>query len=113
MTDSAGLAGAPSRPTLAGDRVRLRPGDQRDVAALCAILAEPTVARWWGDPESAGQGRGIGTEAVGLLARFLCEQRGRHRLTIDPARNAGGAGRGGAGHASSPRPNGREERKTA
>ena len=135
MTGSADLAGALSRPTLAGDRVRLRPGDQRDVAALCAILAEPAVARWWGDPESAGQvraklvgddpsvllvievdgqvaggieyyeetepmyrhagidiylsgrcqGRGIGTEAVGLLARFLCEQRGHHRLTIDPA----------------------------
>jgi aminoglycoside 6'-N-acetyltransferase len=32
-----------------------------------------------------GQGQGLGTEAVGLLARFLCEQRGHHRLTIDPA----------------------------
>jgi aminoglycoside 6'-N-acetyltransferase len=29
--------------------------------------------------------RGVGTEAVWLLARFLCEQRGHHRLTIDPA----------------------------
>jgi aminoglycoside 6'-N-acetyltransferase len=135
MTDSAKLAGAQSRPTLAGQRARLRPGDQRDVAALCAILAEPAVARWWGEPESAGQvetkllgedpsvllvievdgevaggieyceetepmyrhasidiylgdrsqGRGIGTEAVGLLARFLCGERGHHRLTIDPA----------------------------
>ena len=32
-----------------------------------------------------GQGQGLGTEAVALLARFLCEQRGHHRLTIDPA----------------------------
>ena len=29
--------------------------------------------------------RGVGTEAVRLLATFLCEQRGHHRLTIDPA----------------------------
>ena len=135
MTGSPSLAGAQSRPTLAGERARLRPGDQRDVAALCAILAEPAVARWWGEPESADQvrakligedtsvllvieadgevaggieyyeenepmyrqasidiylsdrcqGRGLGTEAVGLLARFLCDQRGHHRLTIDPA----------------------------
>ncbi len=34
---------------------------------------------------SGYQGRGIGSEAVGLLARFLCEQRGHHRITIDPA----------------------------
>jgi aminoglycoside 6'-N-acetyltransferase len=31
------------------------------------------------------QGRGVGTEAVALLARFLFERRGHHRLTIDPA----------------------------
>lgn len=31
------------------------------------------------------QGRGAGTEAIGLLARFLFEQRGHHRITIDPA----------------------------
>lgn len=31
------------------------------------------------------QGRGAGREAVGLLARFLFEQRGHHRITIDPA----------------------------
>ena len=31
------------------------------------------------------QGRGAGTEAVRLLARFLFEQRGHHRITIDPA----------------------------
>jgi aminoglycoside 6'-N-acetyltransferase len=31
------------------------------------------------------QDRGAGREAVALLARFLFEQRGHHRLTIDPA----------------------------
>ena len=122
------------RPELAGRRVRLRPGGERDVPVLCAILAEPEVACWWGDPPASvvaaklrgddesvllvietdgqviggveyheenepmyrhagidiylsarGQGQGFGTEAVALLARFLCEQRGHHRLTIDPA----------------------------
>lgn len=31
------------------------------------------------------QGRGLGTEAVRTLARYLIEERGHHRLTIDPA----------------------------
>jgi aminoglycoside 6'-N-acetyltransferase len=31
------------------------------------------------------QGRGIGTDAVRTLARYLLEERGHHRLTIDPA----------------------------
>lgn len=125
----------PPRPALAGAQVRLRPGDDRDVPLLQAILAEPEVAFWWGDPEPAsvvaaklrgddesvllvveaagqilggieyheenepmyrhagidiylsarGQGQGFGTEAVALLARFLFEQHGHHRLTIDPA----------------------------
>ncbi|HEU5003021.1 MAG TPA: GNAT family protein [Actinomycetota bacterium] len=34
---------------------------------------------------TAHQGRGLGTEAVGLLVRFLIDQRHHHRLTIDPA----------------------------
>jgi aminoglycoside 6'-N-acetyltransferase len=34
---------------------------------------------------AAYQGRGAGTEAVALLARWLVEARGHHRLTIDPA----------------------------
>jgi aminoglycoside 6'-N-acetyltransferase len=34
-------------------------------------------ARW--------RGRGIGTEAIVLAARYLFEERGHHRLTIDPA----------------------------
>jgi aminoglycoside 6'-N-acetyltransferase len=31
------------------------------------------------------QGRGIGTDAVRTMARYLVEERGHHRLTIDPA----------------------------
>jgi aminoglycoside 6'-N-acetyltransferase len=31
------------------------------------------------------QDRGIGTEAVALVARFLLDRRDHHRLTIDPA----------------------------
>jgi len=102
---------------------------------LHAILAEPSVSRWWGEPDpvtvieddlrgsgssallvvevggqvaggiqyheeadpmyrhagidiylgSHFQGRGVGREAVALLARYLFEQRGHHRITIDPA----------------------------
>lgn len=33
----------------------------------------------------AVQGRGIGTDAVRTMARYLVEERGHHRLTIDPA----------------------------
>jgi aminoglycoside 6'-N-acetyltransferase len=34
---------------------------------------------------TAAQGRGLGAEAIRLLARFLIEVRGHHRLVIDPA----------------------------
>jgi aminoglycoside 6'-N-acetyltransferase len=120
---------------LRGERVTVRPGGQADVADLLRILAEPSVARWWGmdaphddlldtlegrsdvvrlvvevDGQVAGaveyyeepqpeyrhanidvflgsrfQGRGLGTELVGLVARFLVGDCGHHRLTIDPA----------------------------
>jgi aminoglycoside 6'-N-acetyltransferase len=33
----------------------------------------------------AAQGLGLGTDAVRTLARYLVEERGHHRLTIDPA----------------------------
>ena len=125
----------PAQPVLTRRGVRIRPGQPGDAERLRAILAEPSVSRWWGVPdpldviedglrgddeglllvveiggEVAGgiqyseeddpmyrhagidiylgrrfQGRGAGTEAVGLLARFLFEQRGHHRITIDPA----------------------------
>jgi aminoglycoside 6'-N-acetyltransferase len=31
------------------------------------------------------QGQGLGTEAIRVLARWLFEERGHHRLTIDPS----------------------------
>jgi aminoglycoside 6'-N-acetyltransferase len=31
------------------------------------------------------QGKGLGTDAIRTLARFLIDERGHHRLTIDPA----------------------------
>ena len=121
-------------PSLVGRKVTLRPGRPGDAPKLRAILAEPSVSRWWAEPDpvevieeelrgdDAGvllvveidgqvaggiqyheendpmyrhagidiylgrrfQGQGAGTEAVGLLARFLFEERGHHRVTIDP-----------------------------
>jgi aminoglycoside 6'-N-acetyltransferase len=124
------------RPRLVGKLATVRPGRAEDVPALREILAEPSVMRWWGEPEPADytaaklsgagagtvllvievdgavaggieyheenepmyrhagidlclgeryQGRGVGTEAVGMVARFLIEGRGHRRLTIDPA----------------------------
>ena len=128
-------ARTPAGPVLAGRRVRLRPGQPGDAQRLHAVLAEPSVSRWWGDPDpvaviEAGlrgggsslllvvevggqvaggisyheeddpmyrhagidiylggrfQGQGAGREAVALLARYLFEERGHHRITIDPA----------------------------
>ena len=34
---------------------------------------------------TAAQGRGLGREAIELVTTYLFEQRGHHRLTIDPA----------------------------
>ncbi len=34
---------------------------------------------------SAWHGQGLGTDAVGTLARWLVRERGHHRVTIDPA----------------------------
>jgi aminoglycoside 6'-N-acetyltransferase len=119
---------------LRGTRLLLRPLRPQDVSRLVEIVAEPEVARWWGDvPEAelsakaagegdaegftveldgevvgmiqvyeepdpryrhagidiflsyAATGRGLGREAVGLLASHLLDDRGHHRLTIDPA----------------------------
>ncbi|MEP6598370.1 MAG: GNAT family protein [Actinomycetota bacterium] len=125
----------PMLPTLVGERVTLRPGSGQDAQRLHSIGGEPSVARWWGEPDPVdeiaanlrgdsgefllvievdgdvvggiqyseenepmyrhagidiylatnSQGRGYGTEAVALLARFLVDHRGHHRLTIDPA----------------------------
>jgi aminoglycoside 6'-N-acetyltransferase len=77
-----------------------REGLLRDGAAF-AIEVDGSLAGWLGfheenDPDyrSAGldiilapeyQGRGLGPEALRLAARWLVDDRGHHRLTIDPA----------------------------
>lgn len=126
---------AESHSTLIGPRVMIRAGTGSDAGTLHQILMEPSVRRWWRDPDppaqieqqlhSSGpeillvievegqvaggiqyyeelepdyrhaaidiflghqwQGRGLGTQAVWLLARYLFQQRGHHRLTIDPS----------------------------
>jgi aminoglycoside 6'-N-acetyltransferase len=40
-------------PTLQGPRLRLRAAGPVDRAALAAILAEPSVRRWWGETRPA------------------------------------------------------------
>ena len=42
---------APARPVLTGRTVTLRPGRPGDAERLRAILAEPSVSRWWGPPD--------------------------------------------------------------
>ena len=49
--NSADSPGFGSLPVLVGERVTLRPGMPEDVAVLHAILTEPSVAKWWGEPE--------------------------------------------------------------
>ena len=134
MTDAA--SSHPNPPDLEGDRVHLRPAAPGDRDRLREILAEPSVARWWGPPQpgvdvaddwlagdddtvvfaievdgvvigsiqyaeesdldyrhagidlflgTAWQGRGLGTDAIRTVARYLFEERGHHRLTIDPS----------------------------
>src|SRR5471032_905211 len=41
----------PVTPILQGARLCVRPLALVDVPALAAILAEPSVQRWWGEPE--------------------------------------------------------------
>jgi aminoglycoside 6'-N-acetyltransferase len=119
---------------LKGERVVLRALTVDDVGAVVEIQSQPSVARWWDQPDdedlrkqAAGkseettfaitvdgvvagliqyveendpmyrhaaidlflseefQGRGLGTDAVRTLARHLIDERGHHRLVIDPA----------------------------
>ena len=119
-----------------GNRVLLRPAEERDRQRLREILSEPEVARWWWgtrgldravdecfeldegeaayaieiDREVVGliqfyeerdqdyrhaaidlfldahhQRQGLGPEALRTLIRHLFDERGHHRITIDPA----------------------------
>jgi aminoglycoside 6'-N-acetyltransferase len=40
-------------PVLRGERVVLRALEERDADALAAIMAEPSVAKWWGEWDAA------------------------------------------------------------
>jgi aminoglycoside 6'-N-acetyltransferase len=124
----------PRLPVLVGQLVRLRPVVPADHARLEAILAEPSVARWWTAASEAGaaadwlagdealhlviehdgtvvgsmqveeeldpdyafasidlflaseaQGRGFGPDAIRAMARYLFDEAGHHRITIDPS----------------------------
>ncbi|MCK9893680.1 GNAT family N-acetyltransferase [Frankia sp. AgB32] len=46
------------RPVLVAGEVAVRPGVDDDVARLRAILAEPSVVRWWGQPPPVAEIRG-------------------------------------------------------
>ena len=112
----------------------VRPLTTGDLAEVERIMHEPSVARWWGEPDreklqrkargeddatvfaievhgelagfiqyyeeddpayrhagidivlkTAAQGRGFGPAAIRLVATYLFEERGHHRLVIDPA----------------------------
>jgi aminoglycoside 6'-N-acetyltransferase len=53
VSGEAGQAAAPARPVLTGRTVTLRPGRPGDAERLHAILAEPSVSHWWGEPDPA------------------------------------------------------------
>ena len=55
MGEEAGPTAAAARPVLVGRTVTLRPGRPGDAECLHAILAEPSVSRWWGQPTPAGE----------------------------------------------------------
>jgi aminoglycoside 6'-N-acetyltransferase len=72
------------------------PGSTRLTIEVDGVIAG--LAQYWEEPEPryrhagidlfidpAMHGQGIGTEVVIRLARLLLEERGHHRITIDPA----------------------------
>jgi aminoglycoside 6'-N-acetyltransferase len=101
--DLAALAALRAEPSVRRWWGALRPGDLEPPSDgdLLAIDVDGAVAGAISyeedtDPQyhsagidvflgSAWQGRGLGREAVALLARHLIDDRGHHRLTIDPA----------------------------
>jgi aminoglycoside 6'-N-acetyltransferase len=93
-----------SQPNDDFDRHELLSGDDADGAeriTTFVVTASDEVIGWiagWeklaSDYRHAGidlflstahQGKGFGPEAIRLVCRFLFEQRGHHRITIDPA----------------------------
>jgi aminoglycoside 6'-N-acetyltransferase len=66
-------------PTLQGERVTLRPLEDRDLDPLADIIREPSVAQWWGEAEEPERlrdnlrmdGDAFVIEADGELAGWL------------------------------------------
>jgi aminoglycoside 6'-N-acetyltransferase len=85
----------------AGDAERLRDGFREDVGSAFAIEVDGELAGWLGfheetDPgyRHAGvdisldlrfQSQGLGPEAIRTVVRWLADERGHHRFTIDPS----------------------------
>jgi aminoglycoside 6'-N-acetyltransferase len=66
-------------PTLTAERLTLRPLTDADMERLAAILAEPSVAEWWGpdegrdalEEELRNEGRAFAVEVGGEVAGWL------------------------------------------
>ena len=87
--------GASGRPVPAGRAVTIRPGGASDAARPHAILAEPSVAQWWGEPDR-GYTR-VGFRPVGVMRQYERGPDGRFRdgLLMDLLRSELTAGRAG------------------
>jgi aminoglycoside 6'-N-acetyltransferase len=54
---------------LRGQRVLIRPLAEADVPQIAAIQAQPSIARWWGQPDDAKlQGKAAGTDECTVFA---------------------------------------------
>jgi len=88
----------------AGDAERLRDGFREEVGSAFVIEVDGELAGWLGFFEEADpgyrhasidlslharfQGQGLGPDAIRTVIRWLADERGHHRFTIDPsARN--------------------------
>ena len=85
----------------AGDAARLRDGFREDVGSAFAIELEGELAGWLGFHEETDpgylhasvdlsldprfQGQGLGPDAIRTVIRWLADERGHHRFTIDPS----------------------------
>jgi aminoglycoside 6'-N-acetyltransferase len=85
----------------ADDPDRLREGFREDVGSAFAIEADGELAGWLGFDEETDpgyrhasvdisldprfQGQGVGPDAIRTMIRWLADERGHHRFTIDPS----------------------------
>lgn len=74
-----------SQPDDDFDRHELLSGDDADgaerITTFVIALGDETTA----GSRDGNQGKGYGPEAIRLVCHFLFEERGHHRITIDPA----------------------------